>query len=176
MRLNEILDYLQDPGISGPLLVWLTQLLLSRRDLWPKGQTREEYRAEELALRLLHFPTVRQLVRAKDEEGLWRFIANELPVRVPYKHQHRFASLNDPEIGAAVKDALWKWRDEGAIGEREITEGKKFGRKPKHAPRTPEHLRHVAAGRKAGAHHSEKHDYKRAKEKQKLHKQLQGDE
>jgi hypothetical protein len=49
----------------------------------------------------------------------------------------------------------------------------------KEAPKPPrqKHLHDVMAGRKGGGHYSEKIDYKRAKEKQKFHKDLhKGDE
>ena len=58
---------------------------------------------------------------------------------------------------------------------KDITEGKTHkDRKPK-APRA-EHLAAVLAGRKGGGHYSEKTDYKRAKEKARVRKQLRDEE
>jgi hypothetical protein len=54
---------------------------------------------------------------------------------------------------------------------KRVTEGKTVRAKLPKAPRM-KHLHTVMAGRKAGGHYTEKTDYKRAKEKQKFHKEM----
>lgn len=81
----------------------------------------------------------------------------------------RFALKKDPKNADKVKrvqDAIDKKEqsvDEGLVEAKKVAAPK--------APRA-KHLHDVMMGRKGGGHYSEKTDYKRAKEKQKLHKEM----
>lgn len=120
----------------------------------------EEHRTgpEKEAIREVYVtPNARVIDRNVTFDGPYELLRLKLNSLSKYFRRH---------MGEAMSTVTFK---DYLVEQAQLNEmGKRFGRKPEGAPRVPEHIRDVMAGRKGGGHHNAKTDFKRAKEKVKF--------